>query len=132
MRELQDRGEGKVLFSPLTVRFDDINVHQPDVLFIRKERTPIIGEKFISGAPDLIIEVLSPSTRRRDLGRKAEIYARFGVPQYWIADPKAASMRILTLSGERYEIEAEGKAPSILRPRAFPRMRVPLAKVFAR
>ena len=60
---------------------------QPDILFISKERRRIVGEEQVTGAPDLVAEILSPSTARRDRGVKLDLYARRGVREYWIVDP---------------------------------------------
>jgi Uma2 family endonuclease len=54
----------------------------PDFLFIRRARRQIIGPKAIEGPPDIVVEILSPTTRQRDLGIRMELYARFGVPEY--------------------------------------------------
>lgn len=64
------------------------NVVQPDILFIKTENLSVIKDKNIAGAPDLIIEILSPSSAYHDLLDKKEIYAQFGVQEYWIVDPK--------------------------------------------
>ncbi len=60
---------------------------QPDLLFVSDERWGIVGEKGLQGAPDLVVEILSPSTAHRDRGIKLDLYARSGVREYWIADP---------------------------------------------
>lgn len=78
---------GKVYFAPLDIFFDDENVLQPDLLFISNENKHIIKER-ISGAPDLVVEVLSPSTAYYDWEEKMEIYAKFGVKEYWIINPQ--------------------------------------------
>jgi Uma2 family endonuclease len=69
------------------VYLSEQETYQPDLLFITTEHSQIVGEKKIEGAPDLIIEILSPSTAYYDLRHKKEMYARFGVKEYWIVDP---------------------------------------------
>ena len=59
--------------------------------------------KTIDAAPDLVVEILSPGTRRRDLTTKRELYARFGVQEYWIVDPEARTVTVLALVGDKYE-----------------------------
>lgn len=78
---------GRLYYAPLDVVFDQDNVVQPDILFIRKERLDIVQKQAL-GAPDLIVEILSPGTKARDLGVKRELYARSGVQEYWIVDPR--------------------------------------------
>lgn len=85
---------GKVYHAPIDVVLSDDCVFQPDILFISKERTGIIGEKNIQGAPDLVIEILSFSTAYYDLRQKRAAYERAGVREYWIVDPMMQSIEI--------------------------------------
>lgn len=80
---------------PVDVVLSDTNVLQPDVLFIARGRFHIIEERCIRGAPDLVAEVLSPSTAERDRTLKAGIYGRFGVKECWILDPKTKTVEVL-------------------------------------
>lgn len=79
----QHPGTGKVYVAPLDVVLDPHQVLQPDVLFIAGDRQGIVGPRYIAAAPDLAIEVLSPTTARLDLGRKRELYEQFGVREFW-------------------------------------------------
>ena len=85
---------GKVLISPLDVVLDDIQVVQPDILFIADKNLDIIQEKNIWGAPDLAIEVLSEGNRRHDEIVKKRLYKTYGVTEYWIVDPVLESVKI--------------------------------------
>jgi len=78
---------GEVFYAPYDVHLDDENVVQPDIMFISKGRSKIIGEKNLLGAPDLVVEILSESTAYRDLIQKKKLYAKFGVKEYWIVVP---------------------------------------------
>ncbi len=78
--QAEDAGYGRAYVAPLYVVFDDDDVTEPDVLFIRQERLGIVTESEVRGAPDLVVEVLSPSTRKRDLPVKAQTYAKYRVP----------------------------------------------------
>lgn len=98
----QDAGLGEVYVAPFEVYFDEHNAAQPDVLFVRRERLHIITEARVEGAPDLVVEVLSPSTRRRDLRVKMQIYARFGVPYYWLVDAGDRTVQPYELTGGHY------------------------------
>lgn len=82
-----DHAIGKVFMAPLDVVLADDVVLQPDVMVILRERFLIIGEKNIQGAPNIAVEVLSDGTRKRDETVKRKLYERFGVDEYWIADP---------------------------------------------
>jgi Uma2 family endonuclease len=92
---------GEVFLSPLDVVFSDDNTAQPDLLFVANENAGIVRGR-VFGAPDLAVEILSPSSIRRDRKDKLEQYARFGVKEYWIVDPANRSVEILALRDGRY------------------------------
>ena len=94
---------GVVVWAPMDVVLSDLNVVQPDILYISNERREIITENNISGAPDLVIEILSPSTASRDRELKLGLYARFGVREYWIVDPDESSVQVMELGAEGYD-----------------------------
>ena len=94
---------GEVHVSPLDVVLADTVVVQPDIMFISNERASVITEPNIQGAPDLAIEIISPSDPNRDRVRKREIYERHGVGEYWLVDPYAHNITVLTLAERRYE-----------------------------
>ncbi|MBM3268075.1 MAG: Uma2 family endonuclease [Candidatus Sericytochromatia bacterium] len=90
---LEGHAAGKVLVAPFDVLLDRYNVLQPDILFVAADN-PVLGEKFVQGAPDLVVEVLSPATSRRDLGRKRELYEEHGVKEYWVVHADQVLVRI--------------------------------------
>ena len=96
---------GKVYLADTDVVLSDTDVVQPDIMFISKERRHIIGEANIQGAPDLVVEILSPSTARRDWGVKRELYAKHGVKEYWIADPANKIVWVMLLKDGVLEIQ---------------------------
>src|SRR4030042_5727949 len=99
---------GEVFDAPYDVYFDNENVVQPDILFVSKERSNIIGEKNIQGSPDLVIEIISESTAYRDLVQKKKLYARFGVKEYWIVFPGEEFIEIYTLKANAYTLYKHG------------------------
>lgn len=92
LRKFKHQGYGEVYTAPLDVVLDDHNVVEPDVLFIRTERLHIVTDDNVVGAPDLVVEVVSPRTAARDRGIKAHLYAQFGVGEYWILDPESETL----------------------------------------
>lgn len=90
-RFLQQNPLGRISVAPRDVKFSETLKYQPDILFISKDRLAIDQDQYVAGAPDLIIEILSPSTKARDLGDKRQDYERFGVQEYWIMDPSNLS-----------------------------------------
>ena len=94
---------GVVLWAPMDVVLDQENVVQPDILFVANERRHFITEANISGAPDLVIEILSPGTADRDRELKLGLYAKFGVREYWIVDPDERSVQVMELGARGYD-----------------------------
>src|SRR5881396_1563775 len=88
---------GEVLTAPYDVYFSDTNVVEPDVIYARPENRDRFEKKFFRSAPDVVIEVSSPSTRRLELVRKRELYERFGVPEYWFVDLDADRVEVYRL-----------------------------------
>ncbi|HYG74701.1 MAG TPA: Uma2 family endonuclease [Planctomycetota bacterium] len=96
-RFAKDRKLGTVCAAPLDVILSDEDVCQPDIFFIAAARKHIISSEGVRGAPDLCIEILSPSNRDLDLETKRVIYARYGVTEYWIVDPDADTILVYHL-----------------------------------
>jgi Uma2 family endonuclease len=109
---------GKMFFAPVDVVLDESNTVQPDLVFISAARLGIIQKRAIFGIPDLLIELISPYSVRRDRYEKKELYARFGVKEYWIGDPANKCLEVLTLKDGRYELhssaEEKGRIASLL------------------
>ena len=109
---------GKVFVAPVDVVLDPENTVQPDLVFVATANLGIIQPRAIFGTPDLLVELVSPSSVRRDRYDKKEIYARFGVKEYWIGDPANRALEILTLKNGRYELhccaEEKGKLTSLV------------------
>ncbi len=92
---VEENRQGQVAAAPLDVYLSDEDVFQPDIVFISNERLGIIRSDGLHGAPDLVIEVLSPGTEQRDRTLKSDRYAMFGVQEYWQADPTAKTISVL-------------------------------------
>jgi len=88
-----EHGLGLVLFAPVDVVFNERNALVPDLLLLSPEQVAS-AEKYLDSPPPLVVEVLSPSTRRRDELKKRRLYERFGVQEYWIADPDTDRVRV--------------------------------------
>lgn len=93
---------GRVFLAPTDVELSRHDIVQPDLSVVLAAREPILAERGIQGAPDLAIEILSPSTRRLDRKLKRELYERAQVREYWIVDPEARTVEQHVLVGERY------------------------------
>ena len=108
---VRTRDLGEVLLAPLDIVLSDEDVLQPDIIFISKNRRGIVTEKNIQGAPDLVVEVLSPATAERDRTIKRARYLKFGVRELWIVDPDARNIEVLRAGQTEFEtvrVYAEG------------------------
>ena len=123
---------GRFLPAPLDVLLDRHDVVQPDLLFISNASMKILHEKNVQGAPDLVVEVLSDSTRNRDEGIKLERYELLGVQEYWVVDPQSGEARIYRRSGERLQQAAELTAAARDLPTSplLPGLEIPLFEIF--
>lgn len=90
---------GKVYFAPFDVVLSETDTVQPDLLFVSKDRLHIVTEDNVQGVPDLVVEIRSASTARRDWTYKKDLYAHHGVKEYWLVDPEAATVAVLLLEG---------------------------------
>ncbi len=111
---------GRLFFAPVDVVLDRDNTVQPDLVFVSAKNARIVQARAIFGTPDLLVEVASPSSGRRDRTQKKELYGRFGVKEYWIGDAAKRSLEILTLREGRYELrcatQEKGKLSSLVLP----------------
>jgi Uma2 family endonuclease len=122
---------GEVVIAPLDVILSDFSVVQPDILFIGQDRAVGASRRGFEGAPTLAVEVISPSSPRIDRQTKRALYARHGVPYYWIVDPEARTIEVCRLTTEGYA-EAErfqGDALDDIPP--FPGLRLDPAAIWA-
>ena len=121
---------GKVVCAPMDVYFTETDTVQPDILFISAERMHVVEDRYVHGAPDLVVEILSPSMSGLDLGAKMELYALHGVPHYWIVDPDTRTTRTLRLEAGDYAKVASFTENDVLTSDAFPGLRIDLREVF--
>ncbi len=129
-RHVREKGIGEVLYAPCDVVLSETDVVQPDLLFVSRERAGIIGEKCVSGAPDLVVEVLSEATAERDRTVKAKLYARAGVRELWIVDPSERSIALLANTPEGFLRKAFFSSSETLRSPLLPGLEIPLVEIF--
>jgi len=128
---LERSGLGEVFYAPIDVVLDRTSIVQPDLVFVSRARAGIVGTLRIEGAPDLVVEILSPSSRRTDVIVKSELYARFGVLHYWIVDPDVDRVEIYRLAERAYELVQTGQAPAELAVEVPGKLSLPLGEIFA-
>jgi Uma2 family endonuclease len=121
---------GEIFYSPIDVVLSETNVIQPDIVFISKDKLSIIGEKYIEGAPDLVIEILSPSTEQKDRTMKLKLYNTFGVKEYWIASPQGRTIEKYTLQELTLQLTDIYTIQQILTSELLPGLKLNIKDIF--
>jgi Uma2 family endonuclease len=110
---------GTLLAAPMDVYFNEETVVEPDLLFVSNKRSHILEERRINGAPDLIIEILSPGTAERDRGFKFRHYEKESVQEYWIADPEEETLEIFVLQENSFTLFEKFSNNDVVSPPLF-------------
>ena len=130
---LQQRPIGRVFTAPFDVIFSEFDVVEPDLLYISRERSQEIETSpWVKGAPDLVVEIGSPSTRKLDETIKRHLYERFGVVEYWVVDPEIDAVKVFRCTNDRYARVAELllENDDVLTTPLLPDLELRLAKIF--
>ena len=128
-KHIEDYALGQ-LFLDVDTIFGEHDVRRPDILFFRKSRLHLIGEKAIEGPPDLAIEVLSPSSITTDRKDKFKLYAAGKVKYYWIVDPKQRTIEAYRLSGGKYVGRIRGSRTDTVQLPPFKELKILLGKLW--
>lgn len=121
---------GEAFVAPLDVVFTSSTVLEPDLIFVSKSRAAIVGKKNLSGAPDLVVEILSESSSKLDLEIKPKQYALFSVPEFWRVDPEGKSVEIFRLKEGEYELAAQLGLRDALTSPLFPGLSLPVSSLW--
>ena len=128
---LRDNPCGELYYAPLDVILSPIDVVEPDLLYVSNERAPILQD-WVRGAPDLVIEILSPTTRKLDEQIKRHLYDRSGVLEYWVVDPELDAVKVYRRSDRGFTRAAElsrDEGHAITTP-LLPGLSIPLDALF--
>lgn len=121
---------GEVAVAPLDVRLGPDTALQPDLIFVSNARAAIIREDYINGSPDLVVEILSPSTAAHDRATKLALYGETGVPEVWLIDAQAKTVEVLELKGNKYLVDAALAGDAKLTSTQFPGWELLLSDLF--
>ncbi len=132
--QVEELGIGEIRIAPYDVHIDEFNTYQPDLLFVSNARRNIFNPdgRGITGAPDVVVEILSDSTRRRDLNEKLPVYAANGVHEIWIVDLDAATVTVHSGDGTAFAPVRTFAASDTLTSDAMPGVAVDLGPIFNR
>ncbi len=124
---------GAVFTAPFDVVFSDFSVVEPDLLYISRERANILTDQHVRGAPDLVVEILSPGTRKTDEVTKRKLYERFDVQEYWVVDPELETIKVYRRGDGGFARAAElaAEAGDIVTTPLLPECSISLAELFA-
>ena len=128
---VRQRELGKVYTPDTDVFFSDTETVQPDLVFVSNERAHILTAANIRGAPDLVVEILSPSTAKLDWRDKMDLYERHGVPEYWVVDPVGRMLWQFRLSDGKYALRATFEEADTLTTPTLEGFSLPMSEVFA-
>ena len=131
-RHVEEHQLGRIYYAPVDVVLSDVDVVEPDLLFISQARLAIV-QAAVRGAPDLVIEIASPSSRRQDEVLKRGLYERAGVPEYWLVDPEAETVKVFRRreSGYGRPLLLSAHEGDRLESPLLPGLEIPLVAVFA-
>ena len=125
------RNIGRLWFAPFDVVLSDHDVAQPDILFVSNERSSIVTDANIQGAPDLVVEILSPGTAEYDRGYNQALYGRHGVREYWLVEPDAETVEVLILGDQGLAPTATYRRGEVLASPLLEGMSLELDQVFS-
>lgn len=128
---LEKKPVGEAFIAPLDVFLTEVNVFQPDVVFVSAQRSSIIASEGLEGAPDLVVEILSPGTAKIDKGSKRKIYARTGVQELWLVDPDLKQVQVFELAADPDAPARTIQPEGVLTTKLLPGLRIRAAGVFA-
>lgn len=129
-RHVRDQRLGMVWVAPYDVLLNDNTIVQPDLLFVAQDRLHIAELRYVRGAPDLVIEVLSPGTPQREREAKRDLYARYGVPHYWEFDPDRRTAEAYLLLGGSYSLVRSAQGSESFSASPFPDLMIPLHEIW--
>ncbi|NWJ95288.1 MAG: Uma2 family endonuclease [Chloroflexi bacterium] len=130
--QIQQGGLGRVFTAPFDVELGPGNVVQPDLLVVLKANEARIEFGKFVGAPDLVVEIVSPGTAGYDRRQKQDAYAEAGVPEYWIADPASQTIEVLVLEQDgAYHSKGVFEDQALLPSQIIPELPVKVAHFFA-
>ena len=121
---------GDIYAAPTDVILAPTTVVQPDLIFIANDRRSIVTERAVEGAPTLVIEILSPTTERADRQTKAQLYAKYEVPHYWLLDPDQQTLEAYELLGDPYKLVVKVQNAEVFTPALFPGLSIQLADLW--
>ena len=132
-QHLENEPRGELFLAPSDLLLSEFDIVVPDLMYLSRERRHFLTAKNLQGPPDLVVEILSPGTRSRDLRLKRDLYERTGVAEYWIVDPIENAVTICRRSDTRFQepVRLSTSEGDVLTTPLLPHLEIPLARLFA-
>jgi Uma2 family endonuclease len=130
---LEEHPVGQIFYAPFDVVFSNVDVVEPDLLYLSNERVQeVLTAQHVTGAPEIVVEIASKGTRKRDETIKRRLYERCGVSEYWVVDPQLDVVRVYLRAGEVFPRpnELSMERGDVLTSALLPGLELPLARVF--
>ncbi len=121
---------GRVFVAPVDVVFSEYDVIEPDIVFVSRTHQQIVTKANLRGAPDLVVEILSPSTKEIDRKTKFKLYEKYGVREYWIIDPDAETIEIYALRAAGYALLQKFSRGDVVRSEVLPGFACAVDEIF--
>jgi Uma2 family endonuclease len=124
---------GRIFYAPFDVIFTDFDVVEPDLLYFSNERAAaVLTPQHVRGAPEIVVEIASPGTRKRDETIKRHLYEREGVSEYWVVDPDVEVVRVFRRGNDAFDrvVELSREAGDALTTSLLPGLEMPLVRIF--
>ncbi len=121
---------GEVFAAPFDVILSEFDTVEPDLIFIRAERVRALVKDWVRGAPDLVIEILSPSSEKIDRGLKKKLYEKYGIAEYWIVDPDAETIEVYVRRASGYRLVSRARGKQSVKSELFAGLTFVTAAIF--
>ena len=126
---MYENERGELFYAPLDVHFDEKNIIQPDLIFISIKRKEIIKD-YIYGAPDFVVEILSPSTEKYDRNEKLQLFGKHGVEECWLVNLKAENIEVYHNENKKMQLVQTAGKTDIIKSKAIEGFKLEVSKVF--
>jgi len=120
---------GEIFLAPFDALLSEFDIVVPDLLYLSNESSRFLTSKNLQGPPDLVVEILSPSTRRRDVRLKRDLYERVGVREYWLVDPARDVIEVYQRSDERFQGPVQYGKSDVLTTPLMPGLELPVDRI---
>jgi Uma2 family endonuclease len=121
---------GELFYAPIDVLLSEIDIVVPDLVFVSTSRSQIVTSKNLQGAPDLVVEILSPGTRSRDQRLKRDLYERAGAQEYWLVDPERDVVEVYRRAAETFALPIQYGSTEVVTTPLLPGLELPVDRIF--